>query len=41
MASEREALTITVAGREVRVSHPDKPYFTQQVRLSKLEVVTY
>jgi bifunctional non-homologous end joining protein LigD len=39
--AEREALTITVAGRDVRVSHPDKPYFTQGVKLSKLEVVTY
>ena len=41
MTAEREALTINVAGRDVRVTHPDKPYFTQQVKLSKLEVVTY
>jgi bifunctional non-homologous end joining protein LigD len=37
----REAITITVGGRDVRITHPDKPYFTQQVKLSKLEIVTY
>jgi len=37
----REAITVSVAGRDVRITHPDKPYFTQQTKLSKLEVVTY
>jgi len=41
VTAEREALSVNVAGRDVRISHPDKPYFTQQVKLSKLEVVTY
>jgi len=33
--------TLMLDGREVRVTHPDKPYFTRQVKLSKLEVVRY
>jgi len=34
-----EALTID--GREVRITHPDKPYFTLETRLTKLELVRY
>ncbi len=33
--------TLTVAGREVRVTNPDKPYFAREAKLSKLEVVRY
>jgi bifunctional non-homologous end joining protein LigD len=32
---------LTVAGREVRVTHPGKPYFTREAKLSKLDVVRY
>ena len=32
---------LRVAGREVRVTNPDKPYFSREARLSKLEVVQY
>src|SRR5436190_7668866 len=32
---------LTVDGREVRVTHPDKPYFTLQTKLSKLDLVHY
>jgi bifunctional non-homologous end joining protein LigD len=32
---------LSIDGREVRVTHPDKPYFTKQVKLSKLDVVRY
>jgi len=32
---------LSVDGREVRVTHPDKPYFTKQVKLSKLDIVRY
>jgi bifunctional non-homologous end joining protein LigD len=32
---------LEVAGRQVRVSHPDKPYFTKEAKLSKLDVVNY
>ena len=38
---EDSAETLTVAGREVRVSSPGKPYFTREAKLSKLEVVRY
>jgi bifunctional non-homologous end joining protein LigD len=37
-----EAVAIlSVDGREVRITHPDKLYFTKQVRLSKLDLVRY
>ena len=32
---------LAVAGREVRVSHPEKLYFSREVRLTKLDVVQY
>ena len=32
---------LTIEGREVRVTNPDKPYFSLQTRLSKLELVRY
>jgi bifunctional non-homologous end joining protein LigD len=36
-----EAEALTIEGREVRVTHPDKPYFSKQVNLSKLDIVRY
>ena len=30
-----------IQGREVRVTHPDKPYFSRQTKLSKLDIVRY
>src|SRR6201985_2729561 len=30
-----------VEGREVRVTHPDKLYFSKQIKLSKLDLVRY
>jgi len=41
MAKEEAAEVLSVNGREVRVTHPDKPYFTRGVKLSKLEIVQY
>src|SRR5213592_5206678 len=35
------AEVLSIAGREVRVTHPDKPYFTRDVKLSKLDLVRY
>jgi len=32
---------LSVEGREVRVTHPAKPYFTRETRLSKVEIVRY
>jgi bifunctional non-homologous end joining protein LigD len=40
MAKESEATVLALDGREVRVTHPDKPYFSQ-ARLSKLDLVRY
>jgi bifunctional non-homologous end joining protein LigD len=40
MAKVAEAAALAIDGREVRVTHPDKPYFSQ-VRLSKLDLVRY
>jgi DNA ligase D-like protein (predicted polymerase) len=39
--AEEEAELLSIAGREVRVTHPSKPYFTREARLSKLDVVRY
>jgi DNA ligase D-like protein (predicted polymerase) len=35
------ALLLSVGGREVRVTHPDKLYFSREVKLTKLELVRY
>jgi DNA primase len=41
MAAKEAAEVLTIDGREVRVTHPDKPYFARAVRLTKLELVQY
>jgi DNA ligase D-like protein (predicted polymerase) len=41
MSDEDEAITIDVEGRAVRISHPDKPYFTRDVSLTKRDIVDY
>jgi bifunctional non-homologous end joining protein LigD len=38
---EGDAEILLVAGREVRVTHPDKPYFSRDAKLSKLDIVRY
>ncbi|HEX2226548.1 MAG TPA: non-homologous end-joining DNA ligase [Candidatus Binatia bacterium] len=35
------AAVLAIDGREVRVTHPDKPYFSKQTKLSKLDLVRY
>jgi DNA ligase D-like protein (predicted polymerase) len=35
------AEVLSIDGHEVHVTHPDKPYFSLQTRLSKLDVVRY
>jgi DNA primase len=40
MAKEH-AEVLSIEGREVRVTHPEKPYFTVQTKLSKLDLVRY
>jgi DNA ligase D-like protein (predicted polymerase) len=39
--AEPKAEVLTIEGREVRVTNPDKPYFSLQTKLSKLELVRY
>jgi bifunctional non-homologous end joining protein LigD len=41
MAKEEAAEVLSLEGREVRVSNPHKPYFSREVKLSKLDVVRY
>jgi DNA ligase D-like protein (predicted polymerase) len=38
---ETAAEVLSVEGRQVRVTHPDKPYFSKQTKLSKLDLVRY
>jgi DNA ligase D-like protein (predicted polymerase) len=42
MPSKKDkAEILSIDGREVRVTNPDKPYFSRDVKLSKLDVVRY
>lgn len=43
MGVKREEATeiLAINGREVRVTHPDKLYFSKQTKLSKLDIVRY
>ena len=41
MATKEAAEILVVAGREVAVTHPSKPYFSRDAKLSKLDVVRY
>ena len=38
---EEDIEVLTIDGREVRVTHPDKPYFSKQTKLTKLDLVRY
>jgi DNA ligase D-like protein (predicted polymerase) len=41
MAKEAEAEVITVGDRQVRITHPDKAYFSREIKLTKRDVVRY
>jgi DNA ligase D-like protein (predicted polymerase) len=41
VGKERAAEALSIDGREVRVTHPDKLYFSKQTKLSKLDLVRY
>ena len=41
MAKEESAQVLSIEGREVRITNPDKPYFSRDVKLSKLQLVQY
>ncbi len=38
---EEAAEILSIDGREVRVTHPDKLYFSKQIKLSKIDIVRY
>ena len=41
MKNVEPAEILSIDGREVRVTHPDKQYFSAQTKLSKLDIVHY
>ncbi|QNI30525.1 DNA polymerase domain-containing protein [Alloacidobacterium dinghuense] len=41
MSKDEAVEILSIEGREVRVTHPDKLYFSKQVRLTKLDIVQY
>ena len=41
MPKNETARVLIIGGREVRITNPDKPYFSAGVKLSKLELVEY
>ncbi|HSS38928.1 MAG TPA: DNA polymerase domain-containing protein, partial [Polyangia bacterium] len=40
-AKKDDAEVLDVGGRPVRISHPAKPYFSREAKLSKLDIVRY
>ena len=41
VGKEEAAEVLSIAGREVRITHPDKLYFSKQTKVSKLDLVRY
>ena len=41
MKKDETSETLSIDGRDVRITHPDKLYFSKQVRLTKLDLVRY
>lgn len=41
VSSKQPVEVLSIDGREVRVTNPDKPYFSLETKLSKLELVRY
>jgi DNA ligase D-like protein (predicted polymerase) len=41
VGKEEASQVLSIEGREVRVTHPDKLYFSKQTKLSKLDLVRY
>ncbi len=39
--NEEDVEVLSIEGRQVRVTHPDKVYFSRQTKLSKLDLVRY
>jgi bifunctional non-homologous end joining protein LigD len=41
VGKEQATELLLIEGHEVRVTHPDKPYFSRQTKLSKLDILRY
>jgi DNA ligase D-like protein (predicted polymerase) len=41
MRHEEAATVLSIGGHDVRITHPGKPYFSRQAKLSKLDLVRY
>jgi bifunctional non-homologous end joining protein LigD len=41
VAKEESSEVLSIEGRDVQITHPDKLYFSDQVRISKLDLVRY
>ena len=41
MSKKEASEVLAVGGREVSITHPDKEYFTEKVRVTKLDLVNY
>src|SRR6266576_3415487 len=41
MMKEDKAEVLSIDGRDVHITHPSKPYFSKQAKLSKLDLVRY
>jgi bifunctional non-homologous end joining protein LigD len=41
VSKEEAPVTLSLSGHDVAVTHPSKPYFSRQARLTKLDIVNY
>jgi DNA ligase D-like protein (predicted polymerase) len=41
MPKEEPAEQLSIEGRQIRITHPEKPYFTRQTKLTKLDIARY
>ena len=41
MKKEDAAAVLPIGGRDVKITHPDKLYFSRRTKLSKLDLVNY
>jgi DNA ligase D-like protein (predicted polymerase) len=41
VAKQEPVELLLIDGREVRITHPDKPYFSRETKLSKIDIVRY
>jgi DNA ligase D-like protein (predicted polymerase) len=41
VSKDEAAQVLLIEGRDIRVTHPNKPYFSKEAKLSKLDIVRY